>query len=314
MFDEILAAEKRIRSYVRETPLDFSIALSKATGSQVFLKCENLQFTGSFKVRGAFNKLLSLTAMQKQQGIVTASSGNHGAAIAYGLNKLEIPGIIYVPETASSAKVENIRNYHSQLKFYATDAMQTELFARQYADEHKITYISPYNDYSIIAGQGTVAVELHKQLDPIDVILVPVGGGGLIAGIAEYIKTVSPTTQVIGCLPQNSPVMAESVKHGRIIDMETVATLSDGTAGGIEPNAVTFDICQRLVDDYILVSEQQIKQAIITLIKTQHLLIEGAAAVALAALLKESPRFNNKNVVVILSGANISLETLKMVL
>ncbi len=312
--NEIQHAENRIRSYIRETPLDFSLPLSKMTHTHVYLKCENLQYTGSFKIRGAFNKLLSLTPAQRQQGVVTASTGNHGAAVACGLSKLKIPGIIFVPENASIAKVDNIRNFDTALEFYATDSMQTEIYAREYAKKHNMLYISPYNDLEVIAGQGTIGLEITRQLNKVDVILVPIGGGGLIAGIAGYIKSISPNTKVIGCLPENSPVMAESTKAGKIIEMQTNETLSDATAGGIEPGAITFDICKNFVDDYILVSEQEIKNAIITLIKTQHLLVEGAAGVSLAALMKNMKDFRDKNVVVVLSGANISLDTLKSVL
>lgn len=309
----IQLAEKQIRAHVRKTPLDFSLPISKITQTNTYLKCENLQYTGSFKVRGAFNTLLSLNAQQRQHGVVTASSGNHGAAIAFGLNKLQIPGIIFVPENASTTKVDNIRNYNIPLKFYGTDLLQTELHALEYAKQQNMTYISPYNNLQVIAGQGTLALELSQQLDKIDVIFVPVGGGGLISGIAGFVKSLSPKTIVIGCLPENSPVMAKSIKAGKIIEMDSLPTLSDATAGGIEADSITFDFCKKWVDDYILVSEQQIKDAIVLLIKTHHLLVEGASGVALAALLKSAALYAGKNTAVVLSGANIGLETLKTV-
>ncbi|TAK73111.1 MAG: threonine/serine dehydratase [Gammaproteobacteria bacterium] len=311
--NEVLIAEKRIRPYVRETLLDYSVSLSRLTDCQVYLKCEILQYTGAFKARGAMNKLLSLTPTQAQHGVVTASSGNHGAAVAFGLNKLKIPGVIFLPENASPAKIENIRNYDIPIEFYATTHLQTELYAIDYAKQRNMLYISPYNDPQVIGGQGTIGLELVRQLDKIDAVLVPVGGGGLIAGIAGYLKSVSSKIKIIGCLPENSPVMAASIKAGKIIEMETKPTLSDGTAGGIAKDAITFELCQQFVDDYILVSENEIKNGIITSLKHQHLLIEGAAGVALAALLKKAQEFQGKNVVIVLSGANISLETLKTV-
>lgn len=310
----VLEAEIRIRPYVRKTHLELSKALSKKLNNQIFLKHENTQFTGSFKARGAINKLLSLTAEQSGRGIVTASSGNHGAAIAYGLNKLNMQGVIFVPENVSPAKAENIRNYYDSLKFYATDCMHTELYAREYAEKQHMIYISPYNDEQVIAGQGTIATELLQEIQKIDAIFVPIGGGGLISGIAGYLKAVSPHTKIIGCLPQNSPVMAESIKCGHIIAMETQETLADATAGGIEPNAITFALCQKYVDSYCLVSEEEIKNALITAIQTQHTLIEGAAAVALAGFLQKSKEFNQKNIVILLSGANISMTILRNVL
>lgn len=314
MKKEILAAKNRINPYVYETPLIFSEALSRITNAKVYLKCENLQPTGSFKIRGAFNKLLSLSSPARKQGVVTASSGNHGAAVAYGLKKLNIPGIIFVPENTSKVKIENIRNYDATLNFYARDCMQTEMHALNYAKENKMNYISPYDDLEVIAGQGSAAVEIIAQLDDIDTIFVPIGGGGLIAGIASYVKSISPKTQIIGCMPENSPVMYESIKAGKIVEMPTLPTLSDATAGGIIPEAVTFDLCQQYVDDYILTSEQEIAEAIISLLKNQRLLAEGASGVALGAFLKNAEKFCDKTVVIVLSGGNINIESLKKLL
>lgn len=312
--NEVLAAEKRIRSSIRETPLEYSAALSKLTGAHIYLKCENLQYTGSFKARGAFNKLLSLTREQKEKGVVVASSGNHGAAMGFALSHLKIPGIIFVPKTASPTKIDNIRNYDIPLELHGNDTMQTEEYSLEYASLHNMIYASPYNDPAVIGGQGTIGLELSKQLKKIDAVFVAIGGGGLIAGIAGYLKTVSPNIRMIGCLPENSPVMSESIKAGKIIEMETRPTLSDATAGGIEVNAITFEICQHYIDEYFLVSEEEIKKAIVTLIKTQHLLVEGASGVALATALKQAKQFKNKNIVIVLSGANIGIDTLKTIL
>ncbi len=317
MFDfksAVMDAKSRINSYVRETPLEYSTSLSKITQAKLYFKCENLQYTYSFKVRGAFNKILSLSAEQRQQGIVTASTGNHGAAVAFCLSKLGMPGTIFVPEHVSLVKEANIRNYSDSLRHYGNDSVLTELHASDYAKDQRLPYISPYNDEFVIGGQGTIGLELTRQLDNIDAVFVPVGGGGLIAGIAGFIKSVSPHTQVIRCLPENSPVFFESINAGKIITMDTKPTLSDATAGGVEPDSMTFPICQKYVDEYILVSEQEIKEAIISLISHQRLLVEGASGVALASFLKCASRFKNKNVVVVLSGGNISLPTLKTIL
>ena len=311
---ETLEAEKRIRTHIRETPLEYSIPLSKLTGCNVYLKCENLQYTHSFKIRGALNKLLTLSPEQRKKGVVTASSGNHGTAVAYGLYKLGIPGIVFVPENASSAKVDNIRSYDIPLQFHGTCCMKAELHALEYAKQHDMLYISPYNDPQVIGGQGTIGLELSHQLDSIDAVFVAIGGGGLISGIAGYMKDISPETSIIGCLPAHSPVMAESIKAGHLIEMDTLPTLSDATSGEIEPGSITFEICQKLVGEYVLVSEEEIQQAMILLLKMQHLLVEGASGVALASLIKTAPKYSNKNVVIVLSGANISLETLKKVL
>lgn len=317
MFDiqnEVLQAEKRIQSYILKTPAYHSIVLSRATKANVFLKCENLQLTGAFKIRGALNKILSLSPSARAQGIVTASSGNHGAAVAYSLAKLAIPGVIFVPENAAKTKIANIRTYSENLQFYGQDCVDTEAHARAYARQHTMHYISPYNDPEVVAGQGTIGVELLDQIETIDAVFVPIGGGGLIAGIAGYLKSVRPHIQIIGCLPENSPVMAESIKQNCIVAMTTLPTLSDATAGGIEADSITFDLCREFVDDYVLVSEAQISEAIKSMIKTQHLLIEGAAGVALASFHKVADRFSGQNVVIVLSGANIGFETLQEIM
>jgi len=310
----ILQAEQKIRPYIRKTPLEYSHLLSKKTGSQVYLKLENLQCTGSFKVRGAMNALLSLPKEQCGTGVVAASSGNHGIAVAFGLNTLNINGTIFVPEHTSSAKLAAISKYGVYTRFWSTDCLETEMYARSYAEQNDILYLSPYNNVHVVAGQGTIGVELCQQLKHIDIVLVALGGGGMISGIAEYLKTVFPHAEVIGCSPINSPVMAKSVQAGQILEMESLPTLSDGTAGGIEKHTITFPLCQRLVDDYILVSEDEIRHAMRLFIETHHMLIEGAAGVPLAALLKMPERFKEKTVVIILCGANISLETLKTIL
>ncbi len=310
----ILQAEQKIRPYIRTTPLEHSLHLSKTTNGQVFLKLENLQATGSFKARGAMNALLSLTKEQRDMGVVTASSGNHGIAVAYGLNTLKINGTIFVPENTSSAKVAAISNFGVDIRFWSIDCLQTETYARAYAEQHQMFYISPYNDLHVIGGQGTIGVELSRQIKNIDMVLVAVGGGGMISGMAGYLKTVFPHIKIIGCSPVNSPVMARSIQSGHILDMESLPTLSDGTAGGIENDSITFPICQRLVDEYILVSEDEIRLAMRQFIETHHMLIEGAAGVPLAALLKMPERFQGKTVVVVLCGANISLETLQTVI
>lgn len=314
VLSDILQAEQRIRRYIRETPLEYSLPLSRLTGSQVFLKLENLQHTGSFKLRGAMNALLALDEQQRARGIVTASSGNHGHAVAFGLSILKLPGVIFVPEETSSTKVEAIRQYGADLRLWGKDSVKTEEYARNYAIQQHMVYISPYNDRDVIGGQGTIGVELCRQHEQIDTVLVALGGGGMISGIAEYVKAVYPNAEIIGCSPENSPVMARSVQAGEIIEMESLPTLSDGTAGGVEADALTFPLCQRLVDDFVLVSEEEIRQAMRLCLEKHHLLIEGAAGVPLAALLKIAERLQGRNVVVVLCGANISLTTLRELL
>lgn len=312
--NEALTAENRIKTVVRETPLEYSYPLSRLSDSQVFLKLENLQITGSFKLRGAANFVLNLSKKDLDKGVVTVSSGNHAAALSYLSNQYKFNGTIFLPENTSLAKISALRDYGTDLKFYGTDVGDTEFYAREMAKKNQQTFIPPYNHINIIAGQATVARELKKQLKDIDVVFVPIGGGGLISGIAGYLKSEDETVKIIGCLPQNSPVMYESVKADRIIKMESQPTLSDGTAGGIEKDALTFEICKKYVDDYILVSEDEIKKAIIYILKKHCMLIEGAAALSVASFIRDKEKFENKNVVLIISGKKISLDRLKGIL
>jgi threonine dehydratase len=207
-----------------------------------------------------------------------------------------------------------MRRYGIEVRQYGDDSLVSEQEARRYAEAQGLVYLSPYNDLDVVAGQGTVGVEIAEQLPGVEVVFVAIGGGGLISGIASVLKAHNPAIHVVGCLPVNSPVMAVSVEHGAIVEMHSLPTLSDGTAGGIEPGAVTFALCQALVDEYVLVSEDEIAAAMRQVMEGQHLLIEGAAGVAVAALLKTMERWQGKQVAVVLCGGNISLQTLRTIL
>ncbi|MBW2479264.1 MAG: threonine/serine dehydratase [Deltaproteobacteria bacterium] len=311
---EVIAAERAIRPYVRETYLEYSPFYSRMTGAQVYCKLENLQYTGSFKLRGAMNKLLSLTAEERRQGVVTASTGNHGAAFAYGLGMVKGSGVVFVPENASPTKVAAIERLGAEVRHFGLDSGETEAHARRYAAENRMTHLPPYNDINVIGGQGTIAFELKRQLEPIDAIFVALGGGGMISGIAGFFKAENPAVQIFGCSPENSQVMIQSVKAGRILDLPSLPTLSDGTAGGVEPGSITLEFCRDLVDGFITVSEEEIKDSLREFINNQHMLIEGSAAVAVAACKKRAGDLAGKNVVVVICGGNISAATLKEIL
>jgi threonine dehydratase len=309
-----LLAADRIRSHIRETPLEHSPHFSALTGANVWLKLENLQITGSFKLRGACNKLLSLSPDEAAVGCVAASSGNHGAAVAYAMKKLGIKGLVFVPETASSGKVDAIRRAGAEVQHFGTDQVETEEHARQYAIDHGMTCVPPYSDADVIAGQASCGVEIAKQVENVDALFASIGGGGLISGVAGFLKSAMPGMQVIGCQPAASAVMAASAKAGRLLEMASQPTLSDGTAGGIEAGAITFDLCRELVDDYALVSEEEIASAMREFIDAHHMLLEGAAGVALAGLKQFGERYRGRDVVVIICGANINRETLREVI
>jgi threonine dehydratase len=307
-------AAERIAPYIRRTPLDYSRRLSVDTGASVWLKLENLQHTGSFKARGAFNKLLLLPEEERKAGCVVASSGNHGAASAYAMAQLGLHGIVFVPEQTSSTKVSAIRESGIEVRFFGTDGLDTELHARDYAARHGMQYISPYNDADVIAGQGTCGVEIGSELQAIDAVFIAVGGGGLISGVGAFLKSVRPGISIVACQPEASPVMTRSIEAGRILELASGPTLSDGTAGGVEANAITFELCRSIADDYVLVSEQEIAAAMRTFIDAHHMLLEGAAGVALAGLISRADACKGKNVVVIVCGGNISRQTLKKVI
>jgi threonine dehydratase len=302
---KIKTAHERIRGHVAETALISSPRLSAQLVSSVYLKLENRQITGSFKLRGATNKLLSLSTQERSRGVVTASSGNHGLAVAHAAAALGIPAAIYLPESASPEKVAKLRALAADLHFVPGDPLNGEVTARRVAQETGRAFISPYNDPEVIAGQGTVGVELLAQRPNLDAVFVSVGGGGLISGVAAYLKAERPEIAIIGCLPLNSPVMAESVRAGEIVEMESLPTLSDGTAGGIEPGAITFPFCQTLVDSWILVTEEQIADGVRLMHGLHGERVEGSAGVAVAALLTDAARWRGKTVAAILCGGNI---------
>jgi threonine dehydratase len=298
---------------VHETPLEPSAYFSERVGAAVLLKLENLQVTGSFKARGAFNKLLSLAPSELARGIVAASTGNHGAAIAYSAMRLGLSAVVFVPENASPAKVENIRRFGASIIAHGAEGSVTETFARAYAAERGMTYASPYNDAEVIGGQGTMGAEIASRMPDVDAVVVPLGGGGMISGIAGYLKAIRPDVRIVAASPRNSMSMIESVRAGTIVETKHLPTLSDGTAGGVEPGSITFELCRSLVDDFVVVEESTIAQAMKAFIETHHMLCEGSAGVALAAL--DSLRGRGfKNVAAVVSGANISAATLKSAL
>jgi len=308
---EALAAALRIKTWARQTPLEHAPYLSGEGENRVYLKLENYQVSGSFKYRGVLNKLLTLDQATRNKGVITASTGNHAAAFTMAARTTGSRGTVYVPENLAPAKKSNLEALKARMEFYGHDAAQTETHARQQALAQGLPFISPYNDPQIISGQATVALELVEQLERPHVVLVPVGGGGLMGGVAGYLKATCPGVHMVGCQPVNSPVMAESIKAGGIITMESLPTLADGTAGGIEPGAVTFDICRDLVDEFVLVDEEEIKRALLLILDRHQVLIEGAAALSVAAWLKIAPEYKNKNVVLVLSGKRIGLSALK---
>jgi len=312
--DDVLASYDRSKNYIRKTPLDHSPSLSELINGEVYLKLENIQKTGSFKFRGAISKITSLSSDQRNKGVVTASTGNHGAAVSLAMKILDVNGKIVVPKNIARNKLENIKKLGGIVEFYGKDCIESEFRAQEISKESGSAYISPYNDPDIVTGQGTIAVELDNQLNNIDEVIVSVGGGGLISGIGGYLNQVQPKAQMVACSPKNSCVMYESLNAGRILDLPSKQTLSDSTAAGVEEGSITFDICKEIIDYFVLVTEKDIASGIRTAINDDHQLIEGSAGAAIAALFKRKKTLIGKRVVIIICGGNINSTTLHKVL
>lgn len=302
----VLEAGHRIRGSVRKTPLENVSELYPVLPTNLFFKMENLQETGSFKLRGATNKILSLTPEQARAGVIAASNGNHGMGIACAAQRAGIAAEVYVSDHVSDSKAQRIEERGARICRAGIDPLDAELAARTAAERSGKIFISPYNDMEVLAGQGSIAVELLEQLSPIDAVFVAVGGGGLIGGIGSFMKSASPATEIVGCWPQNSLVLYESIKAGRIIDVPEKPTLSESTAGGLEPESITLEVCRQVIDRSVLVSEDEILSAMREVRVAKGWLIEGAAGVALAGFLQIAGHYKDKNIVVVICGGNLS--------
>lgn len=308
LFLSIFQAHQALRPQVPVTPLLPSAGLSALTGCNVLLKCEHLQCTGSFKFRGASNKLRLLDAQQRHLGVIAASSGNHGQGLALAGQLLGVPVTVYASSEASPVKIDAMRALGANVQLLDCDPLEVELEAGRRARQQGKPFVSPYNDLEVIAGQGTIGMELLEQHFDLDAVFVAVGGGGMISGIAAALHKLKPSVEVIGCWPVNAPTLQRSLVAGRIIELEETDTLSDGTAGGVEPDSITFGLCQRLLDRTVLVSEREIKDAMRDVASHERWIIEGAAAVALAGMKQLAKDYQGKNVAVVLCGRNIQLE------
>ncbi len=288
--------------------------IGAGNGADLHLKLENQQHTGSFKPRGAFNKLLSLDRATLSRGVIAASTGNHGAAVAFAARELGAAARVVVPGNADPGKIAAIDSLGGEVIVHGEDSAIAETYARALAAREDLPFISPYNDIDVAAGQGTVGVEITRQLHGIDAVFIALGGGGLLAGVGAWIKWVRPEAAIIGCSPENSAVMIHSIRAGKVLELESKPTLSDGTAGGVERDAVTFDWCRELADDLVTVSEDEIRLAMRRVHEAHGLAVEGAAGVAVAAFLGQAERWRNRRVVAIVCGGNVSPAVLRSVL
>ncbi len=308
---DVLAAHRTIEPHVWPTPLLPSEARSR---SRVYLKLECWQRTGSFKVRGALNRLAHLTEEEAARGVVTASAGNHGLGAAYASRALGLPpATIFVPETAAATKVERLRHAGCNLRWAGADYDAAHALAEAYAQEHDLAYISAYDDPFVIAGQATVGLEIMEELPGVDTILVPVGGGGLIAGIAIVAKTINPGVRIIGVQPEASPAAYLSLRDGRAHETYPAGpTICDGLAGGF--GRLPFELAGDLIDEVLVVPEQDVRHAVARLLRREQLLVEGSGAIAVAPLLSGQLDVEGGRAVAVLTGRNIDAALLQAIL
>lgn len=309
----VAAADRALDGLVVRTPLVPSPWLAAQTGADVRLKLENVQHTGSFKFRGASHALQRLPAAAARAGVVAASSGNHGLGLAAAAAARGVRAEIFVPVATAPAKLAAIRAHGATVVPFGDDCVDTEQEARRVATATGRAYVSPYNDAAVVAGQGSIAVELLAQWPEVEVLYVALGGGGLCAGVAAYAKSHRPGLEIVACSPAASPAMAECVRRGAIVDVRCGDTLSDSTAGGVEQGAITFPWCRELVDRFVDVDEPAIAAALLQCLEHQHLLIEGAAAVPIAALLQDR-HLRGRRAAVIVCGGNLPLAKLRALL
>jgi len=308
-FDRIRLAKEKIEKYVHTTPIDYSTTFSRITNAKVYLKLENLQKTGSFKVRGAFNKLLSLKEEEKKKGVIAVSAGNHAQGVAYAASTLNIRSTIVMPETAPASKYLATRSYGADVVLYGKYLHESMRKAEELIQNTGLIFVHPYGDLDVIVGQGTIGLELY-DVEP-DYVIIPIGGGGLISGISIALKYRFPNVKIIGVQSSSSPSMKVSKDLGRLVEIEPGYSIADGILVKY-PSELTFGIINELVDDIVLVDDEEIAEAIVLLLERSKTLAEGAGAAALASLISGKVKVNgiDKKVISLVSGGNIDLSLL----
>ncbi len=302
-------AARDLAAYLPPTPLQYSRAFTHKAGCHVHIKVESIQPIRAFKVRGALTKIMRLHPEKGSEGVITASAGNHGQGVAYAAAVFKFPATVFVPETANQLKVEAIKRLGAKVVQAGRNYNDAYLEAIRHQEESGATFVHAFNDPDVIAGQGSIAVELLRDLDEFDTVLVPVGGGGLIGGISLYLKEMRPKVRVIGVEPSGADGMYRSLKAGKVVTLDRVNTIADGLAASA-PGQLTLELAQRYVDDVVLVEEAEMLRAIRLMFEWEHLLAEPAGAAALAALLYHYSPAPNEKVIVILSGGNVTDEVM----
>ena len=301
-YQDILAAEQRLQGHLLRTPCVASQTLSDITGAQVFLKFENLQFTASFKERGACNKLAQLTPEQSARGVIAMSAGNHAQGVAYHAQRMGLHAVIVMPRFTPGVKVERTRGFGAEVILHGDTLEESRSHAFALAEQRQLTFVHPYDDDAIIAGQGTVALEMLEDVPDLDTLIIAIGGGGLISGMATVAKALKPSMEVVGVQTVRFPAMFNAIQGTQ--HPQGTSTIAEGIAVGT-PGRIPMEVIRARVDDLLLVDEGDIEQALVMLLEVEKTLVEGAGAVGLAALLKYPERFKGKRVGLVLCGGNI---------
>ena len=309
--DNVYRASNALKGVIRKTDVIYAPKLCK--GCDLYLKTENLQVTGSFKVRGAYYKMTKLSTEEKERGVIACSAGNHAQGVALAAQKNGIKSVICLPDGAPISKVEATKSYGAEVCLVEGVYDDAYNKALQLRDEKGYTFIHPFNDEDVIAGQGTIALELIEQLSDLDAVLVPIGGGGLISGIAYTIKTVNPRVKVYGVQAKGAPSMKNAIEHGEVEELPSVSTIADGIAVK-KPGDLTYEICSKYVDEIVTVSDDEISAAILALMEQHKLVTEGAGAVTVAAAMFGKVDLQGKKAVCVLSGGNIDVTILSRVI
>ncbi|HWC45890.1 MAG TPA: threonine/serine dehydratase [Casimicrobiaceae bacterium] len=301
---DIRAAHARVAPRIHRTPLLSATRLGARAGVTLFHKCESLQKTGSFKVRGALNNVSQLDAAARRRGVITVSAGNHAQALAWAARDAAVRCTVVMPTTASQMKVEASRGYGADVVLHGASGIEAFAHAHELAKERDLTFVHPFDDSAVIAGQGTVGLEILEQLQDVDDVIVPIGGGGLIAGVATAIKESRPSVRVFGVEPTGAAVMRKSLDAGRPVRLESMKTIADGLAAPMAGD-VTYPIVKHYVDDVVLVTDDEIMQAMREILFSAKLLAEGGGAAATAAILSGKLKLDGRRVVAVLSGGNV---------
>lgn len=312
--NKIYEARERIKDIIVNTSLSYAPNLSQIADCEVYLKKENLQITGAFKIRGAYNKIATLSQSQRECGVIAASAGNHAQGVALSASKFGIKAIIVMPESTPLTKINGVKNYGAEVILAGANYDEAYAYAKEYGIKHSLTFVHPFEDDEVMAGQGTLALDILECCSDFDAILIPVGGGGLISGMATAIKAISPNTQVIGIGAKGAPALRESFEKKCAVDSLSVRTIADGIAVR-DTSPITLKYILKNVDNFISVDDEEIASAILFLLEKQKLVVEGAGAVGVAALLHHKlEHLRGKKVAVVISGGNVDVTLLSVII